>query len=266
MLTPRGALAAARIDLPESPITDMVLIGGGCNNNLAELYNETRSVFEATAHCLSYDRYLGAAATPSWTGGSSSPAASPTRASRPASRRRGRSTTTPRSTTTSKVAFVQSGETMQEARRHHTATLLQDGTVFIAGGEQVVVDDDGVLTNVGLDACEIYDPAADTFTDIGSMGFTRYKHTATLLLDGRVLLCGGANRIGPLESCEIFDPVARTFTPVPHMEVGGASTTRRPSSPTDGSSSREASASTTARSRSSIRRRGTKGTSSTAPP
>lgn len=63
-----------------------------------------------------------------------------------------------------------------------------------------------------------------TFTAAGSLTTARSFHTATLLLDGRVLIAGGQNDASAslLSSTEIYDPVARTFTPGPNMTVGRA--------------------------------------------
>ena len=61
-----------------------------------------------------------------------------------------------------------------------------------------------------------------TFTATGSMATARLFHTATLLMDGRVLIAGGQNGASAnrLSSTEIYDPVAKTFTPGPNMTVG----------------------------------------------
>ena len=60
----------------------------------------------------------------------------------------------------------------------HTATLLPNGQVLVAGG----------ATNTGI--AELYDPATGTWTTTGR-GRARQDHTATLLSDGRVLVVGG---------------------------------------------------------------------------
>jgi len=97
---------------------------------------------------------------------------------------------------------------MTAARSSHTATLLNDGTVLLAGG---------FGANGHEATAEIYDPSRDTFTAIGPMITARYGHTATLLNNGmRVLIVGGWNgAVGidavSLSSCEIYDPASGTF-------------------------------------------------------
>ena len=96
---------------------------------------------------------------------------------------------------------------MTVARDSHTATLLPDGTVLIAGG-----DNSGTV----LASTEIFDPATGTFTVTGSMSAQRVLHTATLLLNGKVLIAGGNYFIGAAEailaSAELYDPATGTFT------------------------------------------------------
>jgi len=89
---------------------------------------------------------------------------------------------------------------MGTARQAHTATLLPDGTVLIAGG---AID----ITGTGsLSSAESYDPATGTWTATGSMGTTRSWHTATLLPNGKVLIAGGTGNTGVLSSAELYDP------------------------------------------------------------
>jgi hypothetical protein len=105
---------------------------------------------------------------------------------------------------------------MAVGRANHTATLLKDGRVLIAGG----------TNSIGLDSAEIYDPATGTFTTTGSMTTARQDHAATLLLDGRVLIAGGTanGAVGPfglLASAEIYDPSTDRF------RTTGSMTTQR---------------------------------------
>lgn len=93
--------------------------------------------------------------------------------------------------------------------RWHTLTTLTTGKLLKAGG-----DDGGGGTN----AAELCDTTAGGgsggWTVIAPMNHARYRHTATLLADGRVLVVGGTDPgTGlPTTSCEIFDPIAGTWT------------------------------------------------------
>ena len=82
-------------------------------------------------------------------------------------------------------AFVDAGS-MREGRQQHTATLLDDGRVLIAGGYW----SDG-RQGRALASAEMYDPASATFAPIGPIGIPRQEHVATRLADGRVLIVGG---------------------------------------------------------------------------
>lgn len=94
---------------------------------------------------------------------------------------------------------------MNTARYYHTATALGDGTVLVAGGQV------GARIYTATASAEIYDPAAGTFSPTGDMTTGRINHTATLLLDGSVLIVGGD---GSGTSAEIFDPARPAPAPV----------------------------------------------------
>jgi hypothetical protein len=78
------------------------------------------------------------------------------------------------------------------SRSAHTATLLRDGKVLLAGGR------------VSPGSAEIYDAAAGTYASTGDMASPRAYHTATLLLDGRVLMVGGTTSDFP--DAELYVP------------------------------------------------------------
>jgi N-acetylneuraminic acid mutarotase len=105
---------------------------------------------------------------------------------------------------------------MHMARVGHTATLLADGRVLVAGGS------DQLLSY--LSSAEIYDPATGDWT-AGAGGPGTWSHTATLLPDGRVLVAGGGNVLHPssgssLASAGIYDPTSNTWTAAAAMAAG----------------------------------------------
>lgn len=104
---------------------------------------------------------------------------------------------------------------MRSARAAHTATVLPDGRVLVAGGQSAEGN--------ALGSAELYDPASDTFAPTGAMGVPRQSHTATMLADGRILLAGGYDARGDyLSSAELYDPDTGTFAPVGSMQSARA--------------------------------------------
>ncbi|XXX81196.1 kelch repeat-containing protein [Sorangium sp. So ce134] len=96
---------------------------------------------------------------------------------------------------------------MGQVRAGHTATLLQDGRVLVAGGLEDVEGRPG-----SLDHAELFDPASGTWTFVSPMNTARHRHTATLLENGKVLVAGGRNQGGYLDSAELFDPASETWS------------------------------------------------------
>ena len=109
------------------------------------------------------------------------------------------------------------GPNMTTERALHTATVLKDGRVLMAGGV-----DAGTSSTSGnpVNTCEIYNPATNTFTATGRMGSKRAGHAATLLNDGRVLVAAGTSELadvlkainGMMNTCEIYNPTTGTWS------------------------------------------------------
>ena len=97
------------------------------------------------------------------------------------------------------------------ARIGHTATLLANGLVLAAGGE----DTQGKL----IASAELYNPATGKWTVTGSLSVPRIDHTATLLANGEVLVAGGAGAESYTASAEIYNPVAGKWTTTGSMTV-----------------------------------------------
>jgi N-acetylneuraminic acid mutarotase len=91
------------------------------------------------------------------------------------------------------------------ARSAHTATLLPDGRVLVAGGRGPGL--------AALDSAEIYDPATGIWTVTGSLAKPRVWHTATLLPRGKVLVVGGELASEPAGTAELYDPATGSWTP-----------------------------------------------------
>lgn len=111
------------------------------------------------------------------------------------------------------------GPAMQTPRALYAAATLNDGRVLFTGG----VDGSGAVTT----ACEIYDPVANTFTSVASLGGLRAGHAAVTLADGRVMVVGGTTNFtdlttaitAALNTVEIYTPATNTWAPGP--AIGG---------------------------------------------
>lgn len=103
-------------------------------------------------------------------------------------------------------AFSATGA-MTTPRINHSATLLPNGKVLIAGGSNGTTE---------LGTAEIYDPATGKFSAVGSLAYARKNHTASELPDGKVLIAGGESG-QPLSAIEIFDPASGAFSTAASM-------------------------------------------------
>src|SRR5882724_6720443 len=99
---------------------------------------------------------------------------------------------------------------LNNARVLHTATLLLNGNVLVAGGYPN-------HDHSGKGRAELYDPVSGTWTTTGNMSFGRTQHTATLLLGGRVLVVGSGE--SP-DTAELYDPATGTWTVTGSLNTG----------------------------------------------
>lgn len=105
---------------------------------------------------------------------------------------------------------------MATPTQDHTATLLRDGTVLLAGGR-----DASRWRARSVATTERFEPRTRAFTPAAEMTVARRGHTATLLLDGRVLIAGGVDASPPrghaTTTAEVFDPLTGAFLPTGSM-------------------------------------------------
>jgi len=98
---------------------------------------------------------------------------------------------------------------MSAARGRHSAELLPDATVLVAGGIDVFNGVTAVLT------AEIYNPTTGTFSATGSMSAARELHRSTLLNNGYALVTGGDDGVNVLATTEVYYSTA----PLTAMQV-----------------------------------------------
>src|SRR5437588_11252443 len=101
---------------------------------------------------------------------------------------------------------------MSVSRVCHSATVMKNGKVLIAGGASALAN------GVSLNSVEIYDPEKATFAPAGSMTKARTCPTAALRDDGSIVVRGGHSQSAPdtlpvdLTYSEIYDPSTGKFT------------------------------------------------------
>jgi hypothetical protein len=112
-------------------------------------------------------------------------------------------TTTTVSISTDPLPLTQGGSLLM-GRSEQIAILLPTNKVLVAGG-----------TNNGttpLKTAELYDPNTNTWSTTGSMAVARRGHTATLMLDGKILVTGGFDGAVESVTTEIYDPATGIWT------------------------------------------------------
>ncbi len=104
-----------------------------------------------------------------------------------------------------------SGTSISIPRFAHTATLLPNGSILIAGG----LDSNSHF----LSSCEIYNPTCNEFKDCSELHFPHAFHTATLLADGTVLITGGIDNSGATSETEIYDYRTDKWVILPPLSI-----------------------------------------------
>ncbi len=100
---------------------------------------------------------------------------------------------------------------MNVARVHHSATLLANGEVLVAGGTN------SVSGGSPLASAELYNPATGAWTLTGNMTVPREGPQAVLLQNGQVLVAGGSND----SSAELYNPSTGAWTATGSMINAG---------------------------------------------
>lgn len=92
---------------------------------------------------------------------------------------------------------------MSSNRGSHTATLLLNGKVLLAGGH---------TGSTFISTAQLFDPSTNSFLTVAPMKTIRCDHVATLLPNGKVLITGGRNGSTYWSTAELFDPNTLQFT------------------------------------------------------
>jgi hypothetical protein len=100
--------------------------------------------------------------------------------------------------------FIPLSPRLSAERAFHTATYIPsiEAILFVSSG-----------------TFDLFDIPTLTFIGNGTTLQDRQDHTATLLLDGRILFTGGSHNYG-MTSCEIYNPLTNTFTQAANMSIG----------------------------------------------
>ena len=111
------------------------------------------------------------------------------------------------------------GATMPYYMATGTTTLLQDGSVLVAGGAS---------SNTNRNVALRYFPATNRWRTAGSFTDARRYQVAALLPNGKVLVAGGFGDRDALRSAVLYDPATNAWTDVAPMataRVGATATT-----------------------------------------
>lgn len=112
---------------------------------------------------------------------------------------------------------------MNQGRAYHTATLLKNGQVLVAGGGGSISDDCLRPTwNTVHGSAEVYDPDANTWTNVGILDEARTEHLAILLASTKVLIAGGKRTSTgrTLSTAELYDADTKSWSTTSRLQRG----------------------------------------------
>lgn len=101
---------------------------------------------------------------------------------------------------------------INSVRRHMVPNVLQNGKILISGG----IDS----SHTPLSTCELYDPATETWSTIGSMIEPRSQQTTNMTADGKVYVFAGNTNVGMSNTVEVFDPTTNTWGSAGNISIG----------------------------------------------
>tara|TARA_R110002096_G_scaffold12563_2_gene45099 strand:+ start:352 stop:1929 length:1578 start_codon:yes stop_codon:yes gene_type:complete len=119
------------------------------------------------------------------------------------------------------------GSSMSQGRAGHqyNQVTLNDGRVLMTGGVNVP-SLLSAATSAPISGAEVYNPTTNSWQTV-NMPTARALHSATLLADGRVATCGGAQGTlttpTSIANVDVFNPTSNTWTSAPALTGARAS-------------------------------------------
>lgn len=114
------------------------------------------------------------------------------------------------------------GMPTSRAGHHLNQVTMQDGRILFTGGLQMT-DLLNAANAAPTPSCQAYNPATNTWQNAGFMPTARILHTAHVLPNGNVVLCGGAqgtlSALVPTTAVSVFDPVNFTWTALSPLQA-----------------------------------------------